>query len=337
MVKKSDLTFSYPEELVATKPSRPTRVMYWNGQPSEIDISQLLDLFTPGDVLILNDSKVVKRRVNSSNGLEILFLSEKPDERWSVLFPAKKFKIGEKIPMPGDIELTLLEKGLPQQVSASQKLDPQYFQKFGELALPPYIQKARGERKNRLEDALWYQTEWAKNEGSTAAPTASLHFTNKDLKALQKRGVGIGALTLHVGLGTFLPVHAENLEEHTMHAEWVEIPHATLNQIAKAKALGGRVWALGTTVARALESWSLGYFEPTDDGIKGSTDIFIKPGFDYKVVDVLMTNFHQPESTLLALVASFAGLENVHQAYQWAIAQKFRLFSYGDLSVWTRT
>ncbi|MCB0406831.1 MAG: tRNA preQ1(34) S-adenosylmethionine ribosyltransferase-isomerase QueA [Bdellovibrionales bacterium] len=337
-MKTSQFNFTYPESLVATKPSRPTRVMYssFEGAPSELTKQELLSHIQPKDIVVINDTKVVKKRIFTDAGEEILFLDEKEPNIWTVLFPAKKYALGEALLLPGDVIATLVEKGLPQTLKINRSMGFSYFEQYGHMALPPYIQKARGERKSFKEDANWYQTSWAKNNGSSAAPTASLHFDNEDWKVLSEKGVSVASLTLHVGLGTFLPVHTEDLSDHKMHSEWVQISKGTLNQVARCKALGGRVWALGTTVTRALESWPRGYFKEDEDSLFGETDIFIQPGFEFQVVDVLMTNFHQPQSTLLALVAAFAGLEKTLSVYEWAIKKQFRLFSYGDLSVWIR-
>ena len=184
----------------------------------------------------------------------------------------------------------------------------------------------------RPEDVRGYQTAFALKEGSLAAPTASLHFKKRDLQQLKSRGVDVSYLTLHVGLGTFLPVDGEDLSDHPMHKEWVEVPPDLALAVKKCRERGGRVWALGTTVTRALESWALQGASP--QGYEGLTDLMIQPGYSFKVVDVLMTNFHQPKSTLLALVMAFAGVSRVKEAYQWAMDHEFQLFSYGDLSVW---
>ncbi len=337
-MKLTDLQFDYPERLVATVPKPDFRVLFQspNELPQELNKEQLLEQIAPGDVVVINDTKVEKRRVFSGD-VEIVFIDAIGPQRWSVLFPAKKFKVGDVLPLPGNIEAKIIEKGLPQVLETSQPLDVLYFENFGEPALPPYIQKARGERHANQSDDLWYQTEWAQNWGSVAAPTASLHFTNEDFEKLKARGVEVVSLTLHVGLGTFLPIKSANLDEHIMHSEKVVITKETIQKILSAKNAERNIWALGTTVCRSLESWALDMFQETPSSYRGETELFIKPGFEFKIVDRLMTNFHQPESTLLALVAGFAGLETVRSAYDWAIKNEFRLFSYGDLSVWTRT
>lgn len=357
----SDLTYDYPEHLVATQPSRALRCMWFEDQPSallsstksthpqaktdgsktfepcELNKSELLKKFKPRDVLVINDTKVVKRRVFSLCGREILFVKSLPENHWQVLFPVRGLKVGEVLRLPQDLAVKLVQKGLPQVVELSRAVDESYFSAYGELALPPYIQKARGERHNLKEEELWYQTQWAEKQGSSAAPTASLHFSQEDLVYLQAQGVQVCPLTLHVGLGTFLPIKTPDVRDHKIHSESVFIPQATIDAIDHCHKSGGRVWALGTTVTRALESWAAGRLELDAAGnFSGESELFILPGFDFKVVDVLMTNFHQPQSTLLALVCAFAGHKNVLAAYSWAIKREFKLFSYGDLSVWQR-
>jgi S-adenosylmethionine:tRNA ribosyltransferase-isomerase len=194
----------------------------------------------------------------------------------------------------------------------------------------------REDRHTQSLDDSWYQTAWNEKPGSFAAPTASLHFNNDHLQALRERGVDIHYLTLHVGLGTFLPVEVEDLRQHIMHHEEVEIPVSTLEAIGLAQHQGQRVWAMGTTVTRALEGWAVGHLKESSGSFYGQTDLLILPGFEFKVINGLLTNFHQPESTLLALVMAFAGINKVKKVYQWAIENQFRLFSYGDLSIWIR-
>lgn len=341
-MKKADLQFSYPEELIAKEPQRPSRICSNLGEgdsiASEIQWENFYQIFQPGDCLILNNTKVLKRRVFTSDGAEILFLSSEDCQHWQVLFPSRKFKVNAIIDLPGGARMTLLEKGRPQKVKTSLPLTEEYFERFGELPLPPYIQKAREERHTNEKDSTWYQTAWSEKPGSFAAPTASLHFSQEHLAQLRDRGVSIGYLTLHVGLGTFLPVEVDDLVNHQMHYEEVEIPLSLLQQIATVKAHGKQVWAMGTTVMRALEAQAIGHLKLVQEAqaYVGNTNLLILPGFDFKVVDGLLTNFHQPESTLLALVMAFAGVEKVKKVYQWAIENKFRLFSYGDLSVWRR-
>lgn len=328
-MKLSDLKYDYPEELIATSPTRPTRVMMVNseGQPTEITIAQLIEQIPAGDVLVLNDTKVLKRRVFAGD-LEILFLEELPNGQQKVLFPSKKYKVGDEIVLPNGAKMKLIEKGLPQLVEVTPRLTESDFDKFGELPLPPYIQKARSARHNVEADESWYQTAWAANPGSFAAPTASLHFADSDLKKLEAKGVKVLKITLHVGLGTFLPVKTENLDDHKMHAEVYDVSAAVWSEIEKAKAAQHKIWALGTTVTRTLETVA------RTKELSGASEILLQEGSEFLVVDRLMTNFHQPESTLLALVSGFSNLQTVKKNYAWAIERKFKLFSYGDFSVW---
>lgn len=338
-MKLSDLDFTYPENLVATAPVYPSRVMQVevvSGQPQEITLQHLLELIPPGDLFVINNTKVLKRRVFAGE-LEILFLSQKSPLEWEVLFPSRKYKLGEILALPEGLKMTLVQKGRPQVVRLSEAISEEYFQKWGELPLPPYIQKARAQRHTVSDDEAWYQTRWASKPGSFAAPTASLHFHEKEINFLKARGVQVLELTLHVGLGTFLPVTSEDLDQHDMHEEYAEIPREVWKSLSESRTKGNKVWALGTTATRALESAAQGLLSYDQEGnLKGFTKILIQPPYNFKMVDRLLTNFHQPESTLLALVSAFAGLDQVKACYQWAIARNFRLFSYGDLSVWLK-
>ncbi|RYZ71362.1 MAG: tRNA preQ1(34) S-adenosylmethionine ribosyltransferase-isomerase QueA [Proteobacteria bacterium] len=358
-----ELDFEYPENLVAVERAPVSRVMlFQNGEPRELEkgLSDLVQFFDKGDVLVLNDTRVNPRRVFTEAGLEILFLSDVSAEAasadsegseadlrtWSVLCPASRWKNGATQMLPGNVKIDIIARGRPQTVRTSEPLTEEYFEKYGELPLPPYIQKARDERHNRSLDKSSYQTAWAEKPGSLAAPTASLHFSNEDLEALKAKGVEIVRVTLHVGLGTFLPVTVENLDDHVMHGEWAEIPAATWAAIENAKARGSHIWGLGTTVTRTLESVPHGKLKANAHGSYfGETDLFIRPGFEFKVIDRLLTNFHQPRSTLLSLVSAFVGqgraqpnegVAIVKDAYAWAIKNQFRLFSYGDLSCWIK-
>lgn len=341
-MKLSDLDFDYPEDLVATERVRPSRTMLVRGtaEPREITRDEMLELFGLGDLWVVNETRVLKRRVFTKEGLEILFIRQLDTDgfEWEVLCPSSRWKQGTEQTV-GAVKFQLIERGRPQKLRASIALHDDFFEEMGELPLPPYIQKARGERHTRMEDDREYQSIWAKNGGSLAAPTASFHFDDEFVADLKKRGVETATITLHVGLGTFLPVTVENLEDHVMHAEVAEISKHTQEQIARVKAAGGRVIAVGTTVTRTLEAMALDHFgkpDARDGALRGETSLLIKPGHQWRVVDVLLTNFHQPKSTLFALVAAFSSLEKVRAAYAWAIERKFRLFSYGDLSVWTR-
>jgi len=333
-----DLMYDYPEELVAKEPRFPPRVL-WAAPaqaPEEINFEQLLERIPAGDVVVLNDTQVLKRRVFARE-LEILFLGSNADKtEWDVLFPSKDLNVGAELPLPEGLQMVLLQKGRPQKVRVSAPLADDYFERWAELPLPPYIQKARGERHNLDSDQKWYQTAWAKKPGSLAAPTASLHFKSEHLEKLKNRGVQLETLTLHVGLGTFLPLNSENLEKKELHEEWIEIPTATWRRLQQARREGRKIWALGTTVTRSLEACALGHLQESGEKLLGTTKLFIQPGFQYQMVDRLMTNFHQPGSSLMALVMAFFGLEGTRQNYRWIVERRFRLFSYGDFSVWLR-
>ncbi|MES3039041.1 MAG: tRNA preQ1(34) S-adenosylmethionine ribosyltransferase-isomerase QueA [Bdellovibrionota bacterium] len=340
----SELTFPYPDSLVALEPIRPSRVMWVeNSRPVEISFQQLLGKIPRGDVLVVNNTKVLKRRVFvpwKKAFIEILFLTRLENQTWEVLFPAKEFKVSSVLELPDGVKAELIEKGRPQKLKLDRDVNEDYFAKNAEIPLPPYIQKLRPTRHSQSQDDEWYQTAWAKEPGSLASPTASLHFSSSDMELLKANGVQIVPITLHVGLGTFLPVTTENLNDFEIHGEMVEIPLSTWITIQKAKSGGNKVWTLGTTSTRAIESVAQNLLPLVGTEVgqcyKGITRIFIKPGYEWKVVDRLMTNFHQPESTLLALVAAFSDLGTVKACYKWAIECKFRLFSYGDLSVWIR-
>jgi S-adenosylmethionine:tRNA ribosyltransferase-isomerase len=309
--------------------------------PTEITIRQLLERVRPGDLFVINDTRVLPRRIVSEEGLEILFLAERSPQIWEVLCPARRWPSAGLVRLPGGQNLRLIQSGRPQLVQVEGSLQESDFEAQGQMPLPPYIQKARAERRERAEDRTDYQTAWASRPGSLAAPTASLHFSQDDLEFLRSRGVQVGVLTLHVGLGTFLPIETQEVQAHKMHAEWAEIPAPlvqSLEQRQRESKSASRVWALGTTVARALESWAAGRLPKTESGsASGWTDLYITPGHRFALVDCLLTNFHQPKSTLLALVGAFAGLERVKSCYAWAVEKEFRLFSYGDLSVWSRS
>jgi S-adenosylmethionine:tRNA ribosyltransferase-isomerase len=305
-MKLKDLSYDFPESLIATEPSRPTRVMWVQDEvsPIELNLQELLLRIPAGDVLVINNTKVLKRRVFAENEIEILFLDEiektAQHNTWKVLFPSKRLALGDTLKF-GEFTLKLLEKGRPQIVQITPAITEKDFEKIAELPLPPYIQKARQERHNVNEDQAWYQTAWAEIPGSMAAPTASLHFSQQDLMALKARGVRVIELTLHVGLGTFLPVTTDDLDQHQMHSETYEISAANWAQILDAKKKSQKIWALGTTTTRVLES----VFRTQK--LAGQTDILLQVGSSFHVVDRLLTNFHQFESTLLALVVGFLG------------------------------
>ncbi len=340
------MQFDYPVELVATEKKTPSRILATKlfattkAETAELSsAAEMLSLFEVGDVLVINNTKVLARRLFSETNFEILFLHQMQDKSlWQVLCPSSQWPKNSLMNFPEALSVELVERGRTQmvRVTPAETLTEEYFLKYADLPLPPYILKSRQERRARTQDKIDYQTKWAKLPGSLAAPTASLHFSNETLDNLKSRGVQVFEMTLHVGLGTFLPI-TTSLSAHKMHSEQVHISKEVWQAIAEAKRSTKKVWALGTTVTRALESAALGQLSLNDaQDYLGETDIFIQPGFQFQIVDCLLTNFHQPESTLLALVAAFAGLDNVKNAYAFAIKNKFRLFSYGDLSVWIK-
>lgn len=342
----NELDFNYPESLVAIKPAPNPRVMFVAGkEPQEISIDDLIQKINPGDLFIINESKVIKARITSECGMEILFLEPQSNNlTQKVMCLAKNWPIGKELVLPQGVKIVMSEKGIPQTVTLSKVLDLDYFEKFGEMPLPPYIKKARSQvikkkddnQNDFMNDEKDYQTVWAQKWGSLAAPTASLHFKEEHLKKIKSRGGEILKITLHVGLGTFLPIQTDNVLKHEMHSEFIEIEGAVIEKIKSAKKQNVKIWALGTTVARTLESLDLEFLKQEGNFFRGNTKIFITPGFNFRYVDVLLTNFHQPRSTLIALVGAFAGLEKVKSCYNWAIENNFRLFSYGDLSAWEK-
>ena len=333
-----DLNYSYPEELVALKPQEPCRVLYKNHKNptdnAELKLSEVQDVFEDGDLLVINNSGVKACRVfcGEDSEREVLFLREIEEFVWEVLFRSKDLKIGDSFFMPDGIKATLLEKGRPQKLMLNQNIDLQYFNKHGQVALPPYIQKARESRSALEEDFDWYQLDWKKNQNSLAAPTASLHFKKSDLEQIAKnKNINIAEVSLDVGLGTFLPLEEKNFLDNELHSEDYIIPKSTKEKILETVKNNKRVWALGTTALRAVESMSEDLAEE-----RSSTKLFIKPGYEFKYISGLLTNFHQPGSSLLLLVMAFFGVDETKKAYEYAVKNKFRLFSYGDLSVWTR-
>lgn len=350
----SQLNFDYPENLVAQERALFSRILYFDESlgPIEINRGDLLSYLKPGDLWVVNETKVLRRRVFTIEGLEILFIKALNADRtkWEVLCPSSRWAEGTSQTasiITGDssgdrlMKFDIVKRGRPQEITCSEPFTEELFDAMAELPLPPYIQKARGQRHTRWADETQYQSLWAKEPGSLAAPTASFHFDKEFEEAVRAKGVDVVPITLHVGLGTFLPVTVDHLSQHVMHPEFVSVPQATIEALAKARANaktgGARVFAIGTTVARSLESIGRGYFKEQPDGsLAGETTLMIAPGHEWRMVDVLLTNFHQPQSTLLALVAAFSSLENVMTAYRWAIDREFRLFSYGDLSIWSK-
>ena len=335
-MRTSDFNFELPPELIAQTPleKRDTsRLLVLNKDSGEVDHKYFYDLpsfLKPGDCLVLNNSRVLPARLfgrrSGGGACEVLLLIDRGDKVWECLVrPGKKLRVGAKISF-GDGELTAEVVGEVEGGNRLVRFDYEgifleTLERLGKMPLPPYI-------KEELEDSERYQTVYSKVVGSAAAPTAGLHFTEDLLKKVQELGVKVCYVTLHVGLGTFRPVKAENLNEHEMHSEYCVISQETADIINQTKRDGGRVICVGTTSCRTIESWA------NDDGTMeakaGWTNIFIYPGYRFKVLDCLITNFHLPESTLIMLVSALAGRENVMKAYEVAVQQRYRFFSFGD-------
>lgn len=339
-MKRSDFYYDLPQELIAQTPVEPrdsSRMLAVNkktGECSHKVFRDIIDYFKPGDCLILNNTKVLParmygERVDTGSVVEFLLLNQKSFDTWEVITgPGKKARVGHKFTFGGGILSAEIIEVLPDgNRIAKFGFEGNFFEvidKVGEMPLPHYITE-------RLEDKDRYQTVYAKEEGSAAAPTAGLHFTPELMDKIKEKGVEIGFITLHVGLGTFRPVKADNIEDHLMHSEHYHLPAETAEIINRTKANGGRVFAVGTTCCRTLESVATFKGEICEDD--GWTNIFIYPGYEFKCIDCLVTNFHLPESTLIMLVSAFCGYENTMNAYKIAVDEKYRFFSFGDACV----
>ncbi len=339
----SNFDYQLPPELIAQHPAAQrssSRLLDGTGaQPVDRKFHDLSGLLNAGDLLVFNDTQVVKARLfgEKSTGGKLELLIERVIQGHEVvahLKVSKKPKLGGVLHMVGGFTATLIGRW-PQDDGPLFRFllsgDPyQLMQRHGHMPLPPYIERQQSgtlsptDVADEQEDAQRYQTVFAKHPGAVAAPTAALHFDDTVLAALEAKGVQRASVTLHIGAGTFQPVKAENIAEHVMHFERYAIPDATLQAIADCKARGGKVVAVGTTSVRSLETWA------KTGRASGDTNIFITPGFEFKVVDTLITNFHLPKSTLMMLVSAFAGYEQIMALYQHAIAQQYRFFSYGD-------
>ena len=336
-MKTSDFYYDLPPELIAQTPiarrdgSRLMTLDRATGEIGHRHFYELPQLLRPGDCLIMNDSRVLParllgRRLPGGGACEVLLLTDKGDDVWECLVrPGRKLRSGSQIRF-GDGELTAEVAG---EEADGKRLVRFHYQgiflevldRLGKMPLPPYI-------KEELQDRERYQTVYSKVLGSAAAPTAGLHFTPELLDIIAAKGVSLGYVTLHVGLGTFRPVKEEDIEDHDMHSEFCTIPPETAELINRTKAAGGRCICVGTTSCRTLESWAEedGHMEPRS----GWTGIYLYPGCRFKVMDGLVTNFHLPESTLMMLVSAFAGREATLAAYQEAVKERYRFFSFGD-------
>ena len=336
-MKTSDFNFELPQELIAQTPLErrdSSRLMVLNkmtGAWRHQHFYELPGLLKPGDCLILNDSRVlparlIGHRLPGGGACEVLLLIDRGNKTWECLVrPGKKMRTGAKLSF-GDGELTAevvdeVEGGNRLVRFDYEGIFLEKLERLGKMPLPPYI-------KAELKDPERYQTVYSREVGSAAAPTAGLHFTKELLQQIRDMGVNIGYVTLHVGLGTFRPVKEDEITDHEMHSEYCTIPQETADLINRTKQTGGRVICVGTTSCRTVESWA------AEDGTmtakSGWTNIFIYPGYRFKVLDGLITNFHLPESTLIMLVSALAGREHVLAAYEEAVRERYRFFSFGD-------
>ena len=339
----SDFNYTLPPHLIAQHPlekrtdSRLLEVKAHGGSSAQfIDrtFREIVDLIRPGDLLVMNDTKVIPARLHGKKEtggiVELLIERISGDKQaWVQVRASKVPKTGSIVHIHNQAGETFAVEMIGYDGRFYEVRFPEnvlgLLERFGELPLPPYI-----EHQPTQEDAQRYQTVVAKNPGAVAAPTAGLHFDQAILQQLSDAGVNQAGVTLHVGAGTFTPVREEDLTKHQMHYEWYSVPQATIDAIAQTKHQGGRVIAVGTTSLRALESHA------TTGQASGETNLFITPGYEFKAVDCLLTNFHLPKSTLLMLVSAFAGMDNIRNAYQHAIDQSYRFFSYGDAMLLTR-
>lgn len=336
-MKLSDFNYHLPEELIAQDPlshRSDSRLMTINKETGEVGhtvFKNIIDFLSPGDCLVINNTKVIPARligsrIDTEASVEILLLKRHEKNVWeSLVKPGKKARIGAKIVF-GQGELTgeiidIVEEGSRLIRFEYDGIFEEILDRLGQMPLPPYI-------THELKDRNRYQTVYAKSDGSAAAPTAGLHFTNELLESINAKGIIVANVTLHVGLGTFRPVKVENVLDHHMHSEFFTVDESEADKINKAKENGNRIISVGTTTTRTLESVAQENGKITAKS--GWTDIFIYPGYRFKSVDALITNFHLPQSTLLMLVSAFSSKETILNAYKIAVDEKYRFFSFGD-------
>lgn len=336
-MRKEDFYFDLPEELIAQDPLEDrssSRLLVLDKETGKVEhhvFWEIIDYLQEGDCLVINDTKVIPARLIGSKigtdaKIEVLLLKRKENDVWETLVkPGKKAKVGTRISfgdglLVGEV-VDIVEEGNRLIHFEYEGIFEEILDQLGQMPLPPYI-------THQLEDKNRYQTVYAKHSGSAAAPTAGLHFTPELLKEIEEKGVQIARVTLHVGLGTFRPVKVDNILEHHMHSEFYQIDEEAAEKINRAKESGHRVICVGTTSCRTIESAAdkNGKLHATN----GWTEIFIYPGYEFKVLDCLITNFHLPESTLVMLVSALAGREQVLSAYEEAVKEKYRFFSFGD-------
>ena len=338
-MKTSDFDYSLPESSIAQTPAEPrdsSRLLVLHRDTGELEhriFRDIADYLNASDLVVLNQTRVIPARIyarkETGGRVEFLLLRRLDDLIWEALVGGKGLRVGKTVRVENGPEVKIIEEfeGSERLIQFSEPIEP-YFPQVGNAPLPPYIHE-------KLDDPERYQTVYAKAPGSAAAPTAGLHFTPRLLEELQVKGVKLAYVTLHVGLDTFAPVNEENPEEHKIHSEWCELPEETADAVNETRTRGGRVIAVGTTSVRTLESaanvgrdTSSGHFAIPP--YEGPTSLFILPGYEFKVVDALITNFHLPKSTLLMLVSAFAGQGRILETYATAIEEGYRFYSFGD-------
>ncbi len=331
-MKTSDFDYHLPESSIAQTPAEPrdsSRLLVLHRDTGEVEhriFRDVTDYLNAGDLLVLNQTRVIPARIyarkETGGRVELLLLRRRDELTWEALVGGKGLRVGRMARVEDGPEVQIIEEleGSERLIKFSEPIEP-YFSKVGNIPLPPYIHE-------KLDDPERYQTVYAKEPGSAAAPTAGLHFTPRLLEELQVKGVKIAYVTLHVGLDTFAPVNEENPEEHKIHSEWYELSQETADLINRTQQSGGRVIAVGTTSVRTLESAAS--IQSPLSAFTGSTSLFILPGYQFKIVDAMITNFHLPKSTLLMLVSAFTGRERILETYEVAVKEGYRFYSFGD-------
>ena len=332
IVKTSDFDYNLPESSIAQTPAEPrdsSRLLVLHRDAGKIEhriFRNISDYLQEGDLLVLNQTRVIPARIyarkETGGRVELLLLRRRDELTWEALVGGKGLRVGKTVAVEDGPAAKIIEllNGSERLIKFSEPIEP-YFSKVGHVPLPPYIHE-------KLNDPERYQTVYAHEPGSAAAPTAGLHFTPQLLEELQVKGVRVAYVTLHVGLDTFAPVTEDDPQEHIIHTEWCELPPEVANLINQTKQVGGRIIAVGTTSVRSLESAA--NLQSLVSSYLGPTSLYILPGYEFKVVDVMITNFHLPKSTLLMLVSAFAGRETILETYETAIQEGYRFYSFGD-------
>jgi S-adenosylmethionine:tRNA ribosyltransferase-isomerase len=345
-MKTSDFDYHLPESSIAQRPAEPrdsSRLLVLHRDTGKLDhrtFREVGQYLRAGDLLVLNQTRVIPARIyarkETGGRVELLLLRRRDPLTWETLVGGKGLRVGKRVKVENGPEAEILEilEGSERVIQFAEPIEP-HFPKVGNVPLPPYIHE-------ELSDPERYQTVYAREPGSAAAPTAGLHFTPRLLDELQSKGIKIAYVTLHVGLDTFAPVTEEDPEEHKIHTEWCELPQETADLITETKRSGGRAIAVGTTSVRTLESAArstgfdqdrLSNNEYRISSFLGPTDLYILPGFQFKAVDAMITNFHLPKSTLLMLVSAFAGREKILETYRTAVEEGYRFYSFGDAMI----